>query len=194
MAPDRAGSQDASISPCNSLRHQDGESPGKKKGRGTSRQPKRKDRLQSLVKGFKPVGVMLSVIPKKCPAIVRVNRSSESLFCSYCSDIFNFSSCSWQFCCIFPLICGVITGAWPAHIHSESAFGLQVTFPRWIAELHQEIWVCTIASLQENNLSMQWKSVFLFYGSKYEKIFPISAAWQSHKLTHITICVNSSFT
>lgn len=92
------------------------------------------------------------------------------------------------------LICGVTPGAGPAHIHSASAFVLQKTFPCWIADLHQEIWVPTIASLQENNLPMQWKSVLFFHGTKYENIFPISAAWQSCKSTHITICGNSSFT
>lgn len=33
-----------------------------------------------------------------------------------------------------------------------------------------------------------------FHGSKYENTFCITALWQSQKLTHVTICVNSSFT
>lgn len=64
MEPDRGGSQDARVSPCNLLSPPDRESPGKTKGRETYTQPKSKDRLQSPVKCFKPADVMLSVILK----------------------------------------------------------------------------------------------------------------------------------
>lgn len=70
MAPDRAGSQDASTSPHNALRHPGEESPGKTKGSRISTQPKSKDRLQSSIKCFKPAGAMLSVIIKTSPANV----------------------------------------------------------------------------------------------------------------------------
>lgn len=121
---------------------------GKTKGRGTCSRPKSKDSLQSPDKCFKPADAMLLLIPEMWPVIVRVNRGSENFLNNYCSDIFSFMSCCWHF-------------NWFSSPHLQC-------YPRccaspyplsWTADLHQEIQVCTIASLY---LSIQWKSVLFF--------------------------------
>lgn len=130
---------------------------------------------------FKPAGAMLLVIPEMWLVVVRVNRDSESFFYNYCSDLFSFMSCCWHF------ICFSSPHLWHYPRCSAGPYILS-----WTVDLHQKIWVWTITSMCEKNLSIQWKSVLFFHGNKYENIFPISAAGQSHKLIHITLCVSSS--
>lgn len=182
MACDREDSQDVSRPLCNAFTYPDRKSTGKKKGRLTTLGWRaRKDcSLQTNALNLQ-VHSLLLMIPEMWLVIIRVNRGSENFFYNYCSNIFSFVSSCWHFSCFSS------PHLWHYSRRSASQYPLS-----WTADLHQEIWVCTIAYMWEKNLSIQWKSVMFFHGNKYENIFPISAAWQSHKLTHITICVTSS--
>lgn len=81
----------------------------------------------------------------------------------------------------FPLlICSVTPGAVPAHIHSA---GLQTSTKR-----------SRCAPLLLCICQYNGNLYCFFLGNKYKNVFPISAAWQSHKLTRITVCVSSSST
>lgn len=153
---------------------------GKTKGRGTCSRPKSKDSLQSPDKCFKPADAMLLLIPEMWPVIVRVNRGSENFLYNYCSDIFNFMSCCWRFNWFSSPHLQFTPGAVPAHIRSA---GLQTSTKR-----------SGCAPLLLCICQYNGNLYCFFLGNKYKSIFPISAAWQSHKLTHITVCVSSSST